>query len=38
MADVSCDRRNTMIEVGAAVALDKELRLLVKNDPPGSTP
>lgn len=38
IADVSCDRRNTMIEVGAAMALDKELRLLVKNDPPGSTP
>jgi hypothetical protein len=38
VADISCDRRNTMIEVGAAMALDKELRLLVKNDPPGSTP
>ena len=38
IADVSDDRRNTMIEVGAAMALDKELRLLVKNDPAGSTP
>jgi hypothetical protein len=38
IADVSDDRRNTMIEVGAAMALDKELRLLVKNDPPGATP
>jgi hypothetical protein len=38
IADVSDDRRNTMIEVGAAMALNKQLRLLVKNDPPGATP
>lgn len=38
IADLSGDRRNTMIEVGAAIALDKELRLLVKNDPPGTAP
>lgn len=38
IADVSDDRRNTMIEVGTAMALDKEMRLVVKNDPPGATP
>jgi hypothetical protein len=38
IADVSDDRRNTMIEVGAAMALDKELRLLVRNSPPGALP
>jgi hypothetical protein len=38
IADVSDDRRNTMVEVGAAMALDKELRLLVRNTSPGTLP
>jgi hypothetical protein len=38
IADVTDDRRNTMVEVGAAMALDKELRLLVRNTSPGTLP